>query len=165
MKTSGVRSLWLAGIVVLLSASGLGAGQPRANGGDAKGVLGDHTPLVDFVLKHADDLGLTADQKAKLEALKEKIVKAREERKDPEGRELVKQIAEAKKAGDEAKLKELREKMRELIGKKAEQVREAIKEILTPDQAKKLHDLHAQEKGTEGRKGAKTDAKTAPTDL
>ena len=169
MRKLTMRSLWLAGIVVVLSVPSLWAGQARANAGEAKGE--PRTPVIDLVLNHAADLGLTADQKTQLEALKEKVEKAREAaRQDPAVQDLIKQLAAAKKADDEAKLKELREKMRELMSKGIADVREAIKGILTPDQAKKLHELLGEQKGARGNKnpggqGATPEAGQAPTNL
>src|SRR5262245_54785548 len=75
---------------------------------------------VQEILDHAKELNLTADLKTKLEALQKEMsgqrgdaAGMREKMKDnPELREVAKEMKAARESGDEAKMKELREKIR-----------------------------------------------------
>jgi len=81
---------------------------------------------IEFVLKNAEAIGLTADQKAKLEELAKKIA-------TPEAMTLSKQAMDARRAGDEKSSKEVEEKMKEILGPKEETLK-----ILTDEQKLKL---------------------------
>lgn len=164
------RMMWAVGILTALTFSTAWAaeGEARDGKGEGKGPRGQaRGNQIEALLKHAADLNLTAEQKTKIEALKQKFEKEREAiQQDPEAKELFKQIAEARKANDEAKLKELREKVREAIKKKigeggTEGPLAEIKAILTPEQLAKLKELIGANRGEhqgqgQGQKREKT---------
>jgi len=123
-----------------------------------EGKMGGGAPGIENILKHEKELGLTGDQKRKLEALKEKAeANNAKMRKDPETRELFKEVAMARKNGDEEKLRQLREKVKAINDKNGggEDVMAEVMKVLTPDQMLKLKDLRGEGGGAmrEGGKG------------
>jgi len=154
MKTL-VRAFLLSVLALGLT---LNAGEKpnKGDGGGGKGGIGKRTPELDFILDHAKDLNLTGDQKRQIDALKEKIESAREKiMKDPENRELMKEVAAARKNNDEEKMKELREKVREKMAKSGgEDIAADIFKILQPDQLAKLKELRESEGGGRGKMAA-----------
>src|SRR5258708_2652813 len=90
------------------------AGQPFGSGAG--------TGPLQNILQHADELKLTEDQKTKIQALMKETgpesPAMREKMKDnPELLKITRELKEARESKDEAKLKELREKMREAMAK------------------------------------------------
>ena len=136
----------------------LSAGEKGNKGegpGGRKGV-----PEFDFILDHAKDLNLTPDQTKKINELKGKVETKREAvMKNPENRELYKELMAARKSGDEEKLKDLREKVKEQMSKNGggEELRDELMKILQPDQLAKLKELRESEGGPGMKKGDKAE--------
>ncbi|HLX63972.1 MAG TPA: hypothetical protein VKX17_22055 [Planctomycetota bacterium] len=111
------------------------------------------------ILEHAKELGLTDDQKTKIEALIKENGAAgpgafREKlREHPE---LLKEMKEARDSGDETKIKEVRAKIAEKLGMKDAggpaaaadgkrgEIIGKLAQILTPDQMQKLKEFRQE---------------------
>lgn len=123
-----------------------------------------------FIQEHEKELNLTDVQKKALKTLHEKTKDSREKMmKSPEARANVEEMREARKSGDEEKMKELRQKVMAEMAKDPEHSpaanMAAIAKILTPDQLAKLRELREKEgkptmaemrerrKGERGEKG------------
>jgi Spy/CpxP family protein refolding chaperone len=146
--------LLLRGLVlgVLAAALSLSAGEKPGNKGDGPGPGGKRgAPEFDFILDHAKDLNLTPDQTRRIKELKEKVESKREAvMKSPENRELYKELMAARKSGDEEKLKDLREKVKEQMAKSGgggEDLKDQLMQILQPDQLAKLKEIRESEGG------------------
>jgi Spy/CpxP family protein refolding chaperone len=158
-------------VAVCLAAS-LVAGHCSAgekNGkGEGKRMLEGRHPLFDMIKEHEADLNVTPEQKKQLKTLEDEVDKKREAmRKDPDTRELFKEVMEARKAGDEAKLKELREKVRGMMDSKNagdKGVMDQLAKILQPQQLAKLKQLHEAEGGRMGGKLAGGPGRDKPED-
>ena len=118
--------------------AGEGDGEKKHKGDGEEG----RRPPVEFILKNAEAIGLTADQKAKLEELAKKMA-------TPEVKALIKQAMEARRAGDEKASREIREKLKEILGPR--------EEILTDEQKEKLKTLG--DKGGHGKRPPKPEEK------
>ena len=160
-----MRTLLLS-FTLCLSLAAL-AGENKGRRDDDKQLADGRMPEFSFIEKHEKELNLTPEQKKKLDALKKKFEELRESmRKDPDTRELFKELKEAREAKDEAKLKALREKVREMLAKKSggESILAETMKILAPEQLKKLKELREAEGlgrgegmlGGEGRAAAKS---------
>ncbi|HYG73512.1 MAG TPA: Spy/CpxP family protein refolding chaperone [Planctomycetota bacterium] len=157
------RHLMAAAVALSLCAGGAFSGEKgnKSERGERNGKLGG-TPMIDHVLKHEKELALTAEQKKKFEALKDKAEALQEKmRKDPEARELFKEVAQARKSGNEEKLRELQTKVKELAARKgsSEEITGEGLRLLTPEQMAKLKDLRdegpmAMRDGKDGGKKA-----------
>ncbi len=162
MKSKWILTALAVVAMGCLSISSLGA----ADGGG----LGKGNGPLQQLLDHAKELNLTDDQKTKVEALQKEIGGAmrdpaamREKLKEhPELREIMKELKAARDAGDEAKLKELREKLRAAQGPDAPakpgeggrgEIIQKLAQILTPDQMQKLRALREQSGGPGPRAG------------
>jgi hypothetical protein len=105
---------------------------------------------IEFIVEHAQDLALTADQKTKLTELESKVKAAREKMKDdPDVKEIGRELYELKESGaDEEAMRPVRKKMREAMEKKSgmtmESVGQEIGKILSPVQLKKLAELRKE---------------------
>lgn len=162
--TTLLRALLLCSLTLGLSLSAGEKGNNKGEGNKGEGGKGGgmgmlkRTPEIDFALEHAKELNLTAEQKKKLNDLKNKIEDQREKAmKDPEAREVMKEVMAARKSGDEEKLRQLHEKVREKMGGKngGEELMADFPKIFTPDQLAKLKELHKAEGGpSKGGKGA-----------
>jgi Spy/CpxP family protein refolding chaperone len=158
MKTV-VRAFLLSVLALGLTLSAGEKGNKKdgeGKGGPGGGGMMKRTPELDFVLDHAKDLNLTGDQKKKINDLKDKVETQREKvMKDPENRELMKEVMAAKKSGDEEKLRELHQKVREKMNKGGgEDMAGELFKILQPDQLAKLKELREAEGGPRGGKMA-----------
>jgi Spy/CpxP family protein refolding chaperone len=116
---------------------------------------------AEFVLKHADDLKLTDEQKAKIKELAEKADKDREAlRKDAKFEELLKKMQEARKAGNDEAGKAAQKELRDYVQSKVPEgdgLREALAKILTPEQIEKLAEI--RKKAMDERKGGEGEGK------
>lgn len=136
----------------------------RAGERERKGGMANGGP-IQHILEASKELNLTEDQKKKLHAIAKEFTAGhdfesiREKAKDnPELREVMKEMKAARDSGDEAKMKELREKFRSKAGD-GEKGRDGakggvlakLKDILTPEQMMKLKEI--REKNGEGRGG------------
>src|SRR5262249_27059482 len=103
-----------------------------------------------FILEHAQDLGLTSDQKTKLTEIETKVKAAREKMKDdPDVKEIGRELYELKESGaDEEAMRPVRKRMREAMKKKAgmsmESVMQEMAKILSPVQHKNLAELRKE---------------------
>ena len=152
---------------VLACALSLSAGErpnKKGEGDGPGGPGGKRVPEIDFILDHAKELNLTADQIKKINEQKNKIEDRREKMmKDPANKELYKEMMAARKSGDEDKLRELREKVKEKMaagGGAGEDMRDEFVRILTPEQLAKLKEIRETEgpgmrKGERGGPGGK----------
>ena len=128
----------------LIAGDGTAPGKHKPAGANANA---DAPKLgVEFILEHAQDLSLDADQKTKLTELNTKIEAQKDKLKqDPEIRELFRDAKEAKDSGDETAMhaarKRLREAMEKKSGLKIEDMMQDVAKILHPDQLQKLAEL------------------------
>lgn len=149
------------------------ADRPNAGGGP-----------IQHIIDNAKELNLTDDQKTKLQALVKDFTAGhdasgmREKAKNnPELRETLKEMKAAKDSGDEAKMKELRQKLMSETGGAAAgkdgakgagagaghgEFIQKLAQILTPDQMQKLKDMREAGGGGAGGRGSKPD--TSSTD-
>ena len=134
----------------------LAAGEKGNKGEGGKGGMMKRTPEIDFILDHAKDLSLTGEQKKKINDVKDKMENQREKNmKDPENRELMKEVMAAKKSGDEEKLRQLQLKVREKMNKNGgEDLMSEVLKALQPEQLAKLKELRESEGGPRGGKMA-----------
>lgn len=150
-----IRVLFLGLLAVSLNLSAGEKGNKEGKGGGMG--MGKRTPEIDLALDHAKELNLTPEQKKKLNDLKNKVEDQREKAmKDPETRELFKETMAARKSGDEEKLKQLQQKVREKMAAKGggEDLSSEFVKILQPDQLAKLKELREAEGGPRGGKMA-----------
>ena len=147
---------------------GGGADQPGGPGGLAGLVPPPPQAVLEFIMQHAADLKLTDEQKAKLAELKKTLPQTppKPPMNDPEMKELFKKMREAMKSGDKDQAQELRKQMAEKLKQanpEGQKVMDAIKAILSPEQAAQMKELWKQQgprgggrgQGGEGGKGEK----------
>lgn len=145
-----MKSRW----IVLLSVSMLGFACVRA--GERGMRPGAGGPLQQ-VLEHSKELGLSEEQKTKIEALIKENAPARENamrERMKDNPELAKEMREAR--GDPEKMKAVREKMREKMekdgpgeAKRGEGVAK-IADILSREQMQKLREIREKQGGEGG---------------
>jgi len=161
------------------------AGETEAKPNDAarkgpSGGPGKDGPLAQ-IIEHAQDLGLSDEQVAKLKALREELAEKVKEQmqanrekaqQDPAMRELMQQMRQAKESGDQAKLEELKKQYGEKAGRpNMDGKREKIAAILTPEQLQKLKEYMDAKRGdspfdgARAEKGQKPDSNKAAPDV
>jgi Spy/CpxP family protein refolding chaperone len=111
--------------------------------------------LFDFTTKHAAELGLTSEQKTKLEGWVKEMQAEREKvRADADMQALLKEQTEAREAHDQARLKEATKKVRarrEELGLAARPwTTQHVLDMLTPEQQQKLRALLDAKKNARG---------------
>ncbi len=140
------RWMLLSMAVVAMSCATLTAFERGAGAGNGP---------IQHILDNAKELNLSDDQKTKLQALVKEVAGSHDKgamaekiKNNPELRETFKEMKAAKEAGDEAKLKELRQKLMAGEGKagagKGEghgEILQKLAQILTPEQMKKLKEM------------------------
>lgn len=143
-------------ICTLLAMCVFGASQAAENKAGKRDFPMAGGPLQ-HILEHAKELNLTAEQKTKLEALVKEMAggdKREKLKENPEARELFKEMMEARKSGDEEKLKLLRQKMMEKVGggNGQEGLLPKIASILTPEQMKQVREIAQEARAKMGEK-------------
>jgi hypothetical protein len=181
-----IRAVHILPLVVAFVASAAFAANDGNKGNKQHdGGPGGPGSGIEFIIDHAKDLALTADEKTKLTELASKLKTAIEKaREDPDVKELGRELYELKESGaDEDALKPTQKRLRQAVEKKSgisrESVTQDIVKILSPTQLKKLAELRkeagfdpnpgktmkeeeAREKAEEGSHVAADNSKPAP---
>lgn len=153
-RTLAIGMLLLAAALapVVLAAPDAPGGGPRGQrgpegmgrGGFGSMMGGDTAAMV--LGRMGEELGLTEEQRAKIEAIREKNSTKTQELQAAV-REAMQDLNEAAEAGDEAKITASGKAAGEALTKQAMQraaVSKEVKAVLTAEQLKKLDDLRAQ---------------------
>ena len=142
----------LAGLFCALNAAAEGVGGGARSGGsksdgggrDSNYILGPYRqPEMALIQEHAKELGITSDQRKKLEYLQDKIDQSRDKVLRATQKDLFKEIIVSKKDGDEEKMRELRDKAREIVTKSGagDELKDEYAKILSPEQIAKVKEL------------------------
>jgi len=115
--------------------------KPNTTGrGQGKGM--QHEGPLAKIIEHAQELGLSDDQIKKLEEIQAELKADRQKAmQDPAMRETMKEMMEARKAGDKAKLEELHKQMAEKMKPQLMDLKAKLAGILTQEQLQKVGEM------------------------